>query len=101
MPTKQTLKKYGMGQQDYLKLELMCDRTCPICCREFSEGKLVIDHEHVKGFKKMKDKDKRKYVRGLLCSYCNFRMIPKGMSAYKAYQIFRYLQKYLEQGGPL
>ena len=77
----------------------MCDGRCPICEREFtSELRPVIDHEHVKGFKKMKAEKKVKFIRGLLCNYDNRRRIPtnsKGISALEiAYNVHQYLSDY-------
>lgn len=42
---------------------------CKICGRK--DGRLNVDHVHVKGFKKMSPEDKKKYVRSCLCFLCN------------------------------
>jgi len=78
-PTKATLKSKGITLEMWYNYVDMSDGKCPICEREFtSEFRPVIDHIHVKGFKKMKPEQKQKWVRGLVCRYCNQRRLPKG-----------------------
>jgi hypothetical protein len=38
--------------------------------------------------------EKKLYVRGLLCGYCNLRLLPKGMTAEKAERIHNYLSEW-------
>ena len=94
-----TLRKYGITQEVWYTLLDMQDGRCPVCQREFTnELRPVIDHEHVKGYKKMKSEDRAKYVRGLVCNYDNRRRIPtnsKGISATElAYNVYIYLSDY-------
>ena len=45
--------------------------VCAICKRVPPSLRLNIDHEHVKGWKKMPPEQRKQYVRGLLCFQCN------------------------------
>jgi hypothetical protein len=51
--------------------------ACAICRREVE--RLCIDHEHVRGWKRMPPEQRRLYVRCLACTYCNRRRIGRGM----------------------
>lgn len=42
----------------------------------------------------MAPQEKKLYVRGLLCSYCNLRLLPRGMTAVKAKRIYLYLEEW-------
>lgn len=91
-PSKSTLKRYGLSLDEWLAMANEQDNKCFIC-REEKEV-LCVDHHHVKGWKKMKPQDRKKHVRGLLCIFCNLRLLPKGMSLKKARNIVRYLERY-------
>lgn len=91
LPTKATLKKYGLTSYDWAVIYNSQNGCCPICGREFSEKvQPVIDHFHVPRYKTRKDK--KKWVRGLLCRYDNQRMLPKGMNLIRARNIVVYLE---------
>lgn len=69
-----------------------------MCGQPFTEQRRpVIDHEHRKGFKKMKQEDKARCVRGLLHNWCNHRLVAKGMTTERAYNIYLYLLEYDER----
>ena len=94
LPTLPTLKKYGLSGKDWSNWVDKQDKKCPVCEREFSEDRRpVVDHAHVPGFKKMKPEDKSKTVRGLLCSYCNQRLVGK-LKTSQAYKVWMYLREY-------
>ncbi len=92
LPKPATLKRYGMTEADFLELAASQNNCCFICEKEFES--LCIDHEHVKGWKKMPPSERKKYVRGLVCIYDNFRLLPKGMTLAKARRIIKYLERY-------
>lgn len=53
---------YGLSKEQYDELNT---GSCPICLRSFGSGVTpVIDHDHVSGD-----------VRGVLCQYCNHRIV--------------------------
>jgi hypothetical protein len=99
-PTNATLKEvwHDLGNVVHSYLDLQ-DGKCPICQREFTnELRPCIDHEHVRGYKKMKQENKRRFVRGLVCNYDNRRRIPtnsKGITATEiAFNVYQYLTDY-------
>jgi hypothetical protein len=91
-PSAATLRGYGLTSADWYA---MCRRqgcVCPVCRQPFGDRKLVVDHEHVKGWKKRKPKkmaggkvraksdptsrvmtpaERRPHVRGVLHAWCN------------------------------
>lgn len=95
-PTTETLRKYGLDLSMWRKILFDQGGVCAICRTVPPSGRLCIDHEHVKGWKSMADAEKRKYVRGLLCSYDNRFKVAK-LSLDSAEQVVQYLARY-EQG---
>jgi hypothetical protein len=94
-PTKNTLKKYGLTQETWYTIGDMQDWKCAVCGEPFTqERRPVIDHEHVRGYHKMKFERKSKFVRGLLHNWCNHRLVAKGMTTERAYNIYVYLSDY-------
>lgn len=88
------LKTYGITQKEYDKLLRSQRGVCYICHNPPKTRRLNVDHEHVKGFKKMPPAEKRNYVRGLLCFQCNrFRMAGR-MTVVEAQRILDYLKRY-------
>lgn len=94
-PSKATLRKYGLSQEMWHTMLDLQDGCCPVCGQPFTpERRPCIDHLHVRNFKKMKPEQKVRYFRGLLHAYCNLRLIPKGMTTEKAYNIYVYLNDF-------
>lgn len=71
--------------------------VCAICEKLPSSGRLVVDHFHAKGYKKMEPKYKRMFVRGLLCAFCNRFYVAKGINIKKAKNVVLYLQAFEEK----
>lgn len=109
IPTKATLKKYGLTYDDWARLSgqswvldsgvsnyryTRVGGSCAVCGNLPKSGILHIDHEHVKGWKKMPPSERKKYVRGLLCYTCNRFHLSRGMDKNKALNISRYLEDY-------
>lgn len=92
-PTPATLKRYGLTLQEWLDMAAAQGYTCYICHRA-PKGQLVIDHEHVIGWKKYPPEIRKLCVRGLLCFRCNWRFIPKGMTAQFAVRMAQMLMEY-------
>jgi DNA-directed RNA polymerase subunit RPC12/RpoP len=93
-PTKATLKKYGLSEKEWREMLESQHCVCFVCGKEPPGQRLAIDHEHVKQWKKKPPEQRKKYVRGLLCTYCNFRLLRKGMTLEKARKIVEYLENY-------
>lgn len=58
-------RTYGLTERDFNELLEKQDFKCPICLGNFGgKRKPCVDHDHVSGV-----------VRGILCLYCNLRVI--------------------------
>lgn len=109
-PRPATLTKYGLVEADWHRLCAACNYTCVVCGKPFEDRPLVIDHEHVKGFKARKKRkakqgghtikvrvmtpaERRKYVRGVIHNYCN-RFVRSWLTLPRARAIVAYLEEY-------
>ena len=94
-PHPKTLKTYGITAETWYTYLDLQDGRCPVCGDEFTEKRRpVIDHVHRKGFKKMTLEKKALCVRGLLHNWCNHRLVAKGMTTERAYNVYQYLSDY-------
>jgi hypothetical protein len=98
-PSLQTLKRYGITFKEWQALLARQGGVCAICQRFNEKGWMCIDHEHVKGWKRMAPDDRKKYVRGILCYFCNFRYVGKCLTAEKAERVAEYLRDYEDRRG--
>lgn len=89
-PSKATLQKYGLSLEDWRALLDRQGGVCVIC--EKPSQRLCIDHDHVPGFKHMAPADQRRYVRGLLCWFCNSHIVGRGVTTAKLRNALRYLE---------
>lgn len=109
-PTAGTLAKYGLTVEDWKRLCTVCKCVCVVCGQPFGDRPLVIDHEHVRGFKARKKRkskcgtktikvrvmppeERRKYVRGILHAYCN-RFVRRWLTLERAEAITAYLREF-------
>lgn len=93
-PAPSTLARYGMTADAWLRLLAAQGWICPICERDAAELKLVTDHEHARGWAKMPGKERAKFTRGILCSYCNHRRVHSTISGVIAQRIADYILRY-------
>ncbi len=70
-PSTKTLAKYGLQLSDWEAIAQRQNYACYVCQKLPTTGRLCIDHEHVKGWAKMPDDQRKLYVRALLCHWCN------------------------------
>lgn len=96
-PAPATLARYGLTTEEWLELFAAQGWQCPICEKPASEIKTNTDHEHVRGWDKLKPAEKKKYTRGILCSYCNYRRVHSTISAEIAQRIATYIKTYEER----
>lgn len=68
--------------------------ACAICGKNPKTGRLVIDHEHRKGFKSMPPEERKKCVRGLLCWWDNAQTVGRGASPQRLRRGADYLEEY-------
>lgn len=93
-PGKNTLRHYGMTEGEWVDIVVAQGRCCAICLRVPKSGRLMIDHEHVPKWKRMTRTEKRKYVRGIICSMCNGKCVNKHVTLERAVAVVRYLREY-------
>lgn len=93
LPTKNTLRKYGMSEEDWLRLYDDQLGICPICNRRM-EKTIVIDHFHAQGWKKMKPEKRKLYVRGLTDWWCNKTFLGRGITIERAENVVKYLKAF-------
>ncbi len=93
-PTKATLRKYGLSEEDWRRILDEQGGVCPICEKVPSTGRFVIDHFHARGFKKMSPEEKRACVRGLTCWFDNHSFLGRGITVAKARNVVAYLERF-------
>lgn len=93
-PTKQTLKRYGLSLEEWRILFEKQGRVCAICKQEPTTGRTVVDHDHVKGWKKMPPEHRKLFVRGICCWWCNSTYLGRGINVEKAKNVVTYLEDY-------
>lgn len=93
-PTPATLKKYGLTAKDWQKILAAQGNMCGACGSVPTTKRLNIDHEHVRGWKKMEPERRKEYVRGLLCLLCNRYRLGKGATVENLRGAADYLQRY-------
>ena len=94
IPSPQTLEKYGLDLRAWKVLAKRQAYVCGVCGKLPDSGKLVVDHEHVPSWSRKSPEQRALAVRGLLCSWDNWKMIPRGMTASKARAVADYLEAY-------
>lgn len=93
-PTPATLKKYGLSLDGWRALLDSQGGTCAICKKVPTTGRMVIDHEHVKGWKAKPPEERKQFVRGLCCWWCNATYLGRGINVEKARNVVAYLEAY-------
>jgi len=94
IPGKATLRKYGLSLEEWRQIADSQGEVCFICGKLPPSNRLCIDHFHAPKFKKMPADEKKKWVRGLLCNYCNLRVASKAINLPKAKRLVIYLQAF-------
>ena len=93
-PTTATLKKYGLTADAWLALLAAQGWVCPICDRDAARVRLNTDHEHVPGWRLLPPEERVRYVRGVLCVHCNYRLVPSRMGSAQAEALLAYVRAY-------
>lgn len=94
VPTKATLKKYGLSEEEWKQILESQGGVCFVCQKEPTKGRLCIDHFHIKNWKKMPPEQRKLYVRGLLCWWCNSNFLSRGITIPIAKRAVLYLEQY-------
>lgn len=93
-PAPATLARYGLTSEDWLELLAAQSWRCPICLRDAGKLRLNTDHEHARGFDKMKPAEKKRFTRGVLCAHCNFRKVHSTMPGDEYQRCADYVKAY-------
>lgn len=77
------LRRYGITLEQYNELLEKQEENCAMCGRHQSEFKtrLAVDHNHHTG-----------EIRGLLCNYCNHRVVGKHRDPDLVLRLYNYLK---------
>jgi len=98
VPSEQTLKNYGLTYRSWRTMLMKQRGVCGICSRvPVSSGRLVVDHEHVPGWRKMPSAKRALYVRGLLCSTCNHYILTRWATPAKLRAGAEFLERYMKR----
>ena len=94
VPAPATLRRYGLTVDEWRAIRDAQGGTCGVCDKVPASGVLHIDHEHVRGWVKMKGPARRKYVRGLACWHCNSVWLRRGATPERLRRAAAYLESY-------
>lgn len=91
VPTRSTLAKYGLTQADWWDRFRRQGEVCACCRKPSKSGRYCVDHEHVKGWKKLPPAHRLWFVRGIVCAHCNHRLLGRFMTSANARLVIAYL----------
>jgi hypothetical protein len=97
IPQPSTFKRYGITEAHWLGLLASQGGVCPICARVPPSGKMAVDHEHVPKWKRLAPAERARFVRGVVCVWCNRWALHYSMSAVKAKRVAAYLADYQDR----
>lgn len=92
-----TLRRYGLTELEWLEMLAAQGWRCPVCRRRVE--RFVTDHEHVRGWSKLPPDQRKRYVRGALCIFDNYKVVPSRMTAVEAARMAEYLRAYETRRG--
>lgn len=92
VPTKATLDKYGLTEAEWWAY--IPDGVCVICERPPRTGRFVVDHKHVPGWKLLPPEERKRYVRGVICTTCNHFILTRYGTPLKHRNAAAYLEAF-------
>lgn len=99
VPSAGVLAKYGLTEADWVAMWKRQGGVCAVCLKLPPNKRLCTDHDHVKGWKKMRPEERKKYVRGLLCYFCNHWYVGRCITVEKAENVAEYLRAHAARLG--
>lgn len=99
LPSKPTLQRYGITLDEWLGYLGVTEQTvesalCAVCGRQPPSGRFVTDHEHVRGWKNMPPDERKRFVRGVVCTTCNHFILTRYGTPRKHRGAADYLEAY-------
>jgi hypothetical protein len=96
LPAQATLDKYGITMDEWLAFIPEKDgrKVCRICERPPRTGRFVVDHKHVPKWKLMPADERRRYVRGVICTTCNHYVLTRYGSPLRHRNAAQYLEDF-------
>jgi len=95
VPTKGTLKTYGLTVKEWGTILQSQGGVCAICKKLPFNGRLCIDHDHAPGWKKMPPEGRKLHIRGLVCFFCNHYYLARALTLARAQAVVTYLERYI------
>jgi hypothetical protein len=95
-PLKATLKKYGLSEEDWRSILVSQGGACAVC-EKVPNGRLCIDHDHIRGWKDLPPEKRKIHVRGLLCWFCNHSYVGRAITIAKSRNVTAYLEAHEER----
>lgn len=99
VPASSTLAKYGLPLAAWIEMVCRFEGACWICRKVPRTGRLVIDHAHVAGWKKLVPEVRVQFVRGLACTTCNHFVLTRYGTPEKFRGAAAYLEEYAARRG--
>lgn len=96
-PSARTLAKYGLSLADWRIILRRQRGACGVCGK--TGVRLQVDHEHAPRWRKMPAAERRRFVRGGLCAYCNHYVVGRHRRPELLLAGARYLQRYERRRG--
>lgn len=100
VPKPATLKRYGLTEAEWRAMLWAQGGVCAVCEKMPKTGRFNIDHEHVYRWKHLKPDVRKKYVRGLLCWFCNKHYVGRCITLAKARSVVRFLLAHEDRRAP-
>jgi len=100
VPSKATLTKYGLTEEEWLAILERQGGVCPICKKIPTTGRFVVDHEHVQNYKKLPREEKKKFIRGITDWFCNHAYLGRGITVDRSRNATKYLEEYEQRRPP-
>lgn len=95
VPAPSTLRRYGLTRVEWEAILAEQGGVCGVCRKVPASGTLHIDHDHARGWRKLKPEERRRYVRGLTCFIDNAVFLRRGATPERLRAAADYLEKYL------
>lgn len=91
-PSLATLRRYGITAHEWLTFVKGQGWKCPICQKR--PRLWNVDHHHVAGWKHKAPVERARYVRGVLCAHCNWKLVHSNIDSATVGRIADYLRAY-------